>query len=392
MIPTRPVYKPNCPNFSSGPCKKPPDWTLDILQEALLGRSHRSQSGKERLSTLIQTTKEVLEIPDDYRVGIVPASDTGAVEMAMWSLFGSRPVELIAWEAFGLDWKTDVLEQLEIPSNKHIADFGQMPDLSRVNFDNDVVFTWNGTTSGVCVPNGDFIPESRVGLTLCDATSAVFAMDLPWKKLDVTTFSWQKVMGGEAGHGMIILSPRAVDRLESWQPKWPLPKIFRMTKDGKLIEGIFEGATINTPSMLCVEDFLYSLSWGKSQGGLRGLVAKTKANAEVIERFVAENDWLDYLPSSPEIRSTTSVCLKFTHRLLNADNMTNFSKRVVARLENEEVAFDIKNYKKAPPGLRIWCGATVEKEDLELLMPWLKWAFEIELGVLEQGQLAGMNS
>ena len=279
MIPTRPVYKPNCPDFSSGPCKKPPDWTLDILQEALLGRSHRSQSGKERLSTLIQTTKEVLEIPDDYRVGIVPASDTGAVEMAMWSLFGSRPVELIAWEAFGLDWKTDVLEQLEIPSNNHIADFGQMPDLSGVNFDNDVVFTWNGTTSGVCVPNGDFIPESRDGLTLCDATSAVFAMDLPWKKLDVTTFSWQKVMGGEAGHGMIILSPRAVDRLESWQPKWPLPKIFRMTKDGKLIEGIFEGATINTPSMLCVEDFLYSLSWGKSQGGLRGLVAKTKANA-----------------------------------------------------------------------------------------------------------------
>ena len=385
MIPTRPVYKPNCPNFSSGPCKKPPDWNLDILQEALLGRSHRSQSGKKRLSTLIQTTKEVLEIPDDYRVGIVPASDTGAVEMAMWSLFGSRPVELIAWEAFGLDWKTDVLEQLEIPSNNHIADFGQMPDLSRVNFDNDVVFTWNGTTSGVCVPNGDFIPESRDGLTLCDATSAVFAMDLPWKKLDVTTFSWQKVMGGEAGHGMIILSPRAVDRLESWQPKWPLPKIFRMTKDGKLIEGIFEGATINTPSMLCVEDFLYSLSWGKSQGGLRGLVAKTKANAEVIERFVVENDWLDYLPSSPEIRSTTSVCLKFTHHLLNTDNMTNFSKRVAARLENEEVAFDIKNYKKAPPGLRIWCGATVEKEDLELLMPWLKWAFETEIGLLKQG-------
>ncbi len=385
MIPTRPVYKPSCPNFSSGPCKKPPDWTLDILQKALLGRSHRSQLGKERLSTLIQTTKEVLEIPDDYRVGIVPASDTGAVEMAMWSLFGSRPVELIAWEAFGLDWKTDVLEQLEIPSNKHIADFGQMPDLSKVNFDNDVVFTWNGTTSGVCVPNGDFIPESRGGLTLCDATSAVFAMDLPWKKLDVTTFSWQKVMGGEAGHGMIILSPRAVDRLESWQPEWPLPKIFRMTKDGKLIEGIFEGATINTPSMLCVEDFLYSLSWGKSQGGLRGLVAKTKANAEVIERFVAENDWLDYLPSSPEIRSTTSVCLKFTHHLLNTDNMTNFSKRVVARLENEEVAFDIKNYKKAPPGLRIWCGATVEKEDLELLVPWLKWAFETEIGLLEQG-------
>ncbi|MCY4101552.1 MAG: phosphoserine transaminase [Rhodobacteraceae bacterium] len=384
MIPTRPVYKPNCPNFSSGPCKKPPDWTLDILQEALLGRSHRSQSGKERLSTLIQTTKEVLEIPDEYRVGIVPASDTGAVEMAMWSLFGSRPVELIAWEAFGLDWKTDVLEQLEIPSNKHIADFGQMPDLFRVNFDNDVVFTWNGTTSGVCVPNGDFIPESRGGLILCDATSAVFAMDLPWNKLDVTTFSWQKVMGGEAGHGMIILSPRAVDRLESWQPKWPLPKIFRMTKDGKLIEGIFEGATINTPSMLCVEDFLYSLSWGKSQGGLRGLVARTKANAAVIERFVAENDWLDYLPSSPEIRSTTSVCLKFTHSLLNAGNMTNFSKRVVARLENEEVAFDIKNYKKAPPGLRIWCGATVEKEDLELLMPWIKWAFETEIGLLEQ--------
>ena len=316
-------------------------------------------------------------------MGIVPASDTGAMEMAMWSLLGSRPVELVAWEAFGRDWGTDVLEQLDITTNQHMVDFGELPDLDEINFENDVVFTWNGTTSGVCVPNGEFIPAMRGGLTICDATSAAFAMELPWHKLDVTTFSWQKVMGGEAGHGMIILSPHAVTRLETRQPKWPLPKIFRMTKDGKLIEGIFEGATINTPSLLCVEDFINSLFWAKSLGGLPALIGRTRDNAGVIEKFVAENDWIQYLPASPEYRSTTSVCLKFDHPRLTSSNMAPFAKNITTILEDEGVAFDIKNYKKAPPGLRIWCGATVDKEDIELLMPWIKWAFETEMISLE---------
>ena len=376
MKPNKPLYKPKCPNFSSGPCKKPPEWSLQVLKDTPLGRSHRSSLGKERLSRIINGVKEILDIPGNYKVGIVPASDTGAMEMAMWSLLGSRPVELVAWEAFGRDWDTDVLEQLAISTNQHMADFGELPDLAKINFENDVVFTWNGTTSGVCVPNGDFIPATRGGLAICDATSAAFAMELPWHKLDVTTFSWQKVMGGEAGHGMIILSPRAVNRLETWQPKWPLPKIFRMTKDGKLIEGIFEGATINTPSLLCVEDFLNSLSWARSIGGLPALIGKTKANAGVIEKFVAENDWIEYLPARPESRSTTSVCLKFNHPRLTPGNIAPFAKKIATILEEEGVAFDIKNYKKAPPGLRIWCGATVEKEDIELLMPWLKWAFD----------------
>lgn len=357
---------------------------MNVLKKAPLGRSHRSNIGKQKLFSLIQSVKEILEIPGDYKVGIVPASDTGAVEMAMWSLLGSRPVELVAWEAFGRDWCTDVLEQLEIPTNQHLAGFGYLPDLDKINFENDVVFTWNGTTSGVCVPNGNFIPENRGGLTICDATSAAFALDLPWTKLDVTTFSWQKVMGGEAGHGIIILSPKAVNRLETWNPPWPLPKIFRMTQNGKLIEGIFEGATINTPSLLCVEDFLYSLSWAKSLGGLPALMTRTRTNAGVIENFVEENNWIDYLPSSLEIRSPTSVCLKFNHPKLTKDNMASFAKKIAKILENEGVALDIKNYKKAPPGLRIWCGATVEKEDLELLMPWIKWAFEKEITLLDQ--------
>lgn len=347
-----------------------------------MGRSHRSKIAKQRLFQVIQSVKEILEIPDDYRVGIVPASDTGAVEMALWSLLGSRPVELLAWEAFGKDWYTDVLEQLNLPTNQHLTEYGDLPDLVKVNFDNDVVFTWNGTSSGVRIPNGDVIPTNRGGLTICDATSAAFAMELPWDKLDVTTFSWQKVMGGEAGHGIIILSPRAIQRLETWQPQWPLPKIFRMTKDGKLIEGIFEGATINTPSLLCVEDFLYSLSWARSIGGLPQLIARNKANAKVVDEFVRAHDWLEYLPSRPDIRSTTSVCLKFKHHRLTPTNMARFAQKVALSLEEEGVAFDIKNYIKAPPGLRIWCGSTVEKEDLELLMPWIKWAFEKEIALI----------
>lgn len=347
-----------------------------------MGRSHRSKIAKQRLFQVIQSVKEILEIPDDYRVGIVPASDTGAVEMALWSLLGSRPVELLAWEAFGKDWYTDVLEQLNLPTNQHLTEYGDLPDLVKVNFDNDVVFTWNGTSSGVRIPNGDVIPTNRGGLTICDATSAAFAMELPWDKLDVTTFSWQKVMGGEAGHGIIILSPRAIQRLETWQPQWPLPKIFRMTKDGKLIEGIFEGATINTPSLLCVEDFLYSLSWARSIGGLQQLIARNKANAKVVDEFVRVHDWLEYLPSRPDIRSTTGVCLKFKHHRLTPTNMARFAQKVALSLEEEGVAFDIKNYIKAPPGLRIWCGSTVEKEDLELLMPWIKWAFEKEIALI----------
>jgi len=375
--PATPAARPANPRFSSGPCAKPPTFTLDALSDAALGRSHRAAIGKKKLLAAIEGTREVLGIPADYRIAIVPASDTGAVEMAMWSLLGPRPVEMLAWESFGAGWVSDALKQLKLDARVHEAPYGKLPDLSEVDCDNDVVFTWNGTTSGVRVPNGSWIPAKRAGLTICDATSAAFAQRLPWDKLDATTFSWQKVLGGEAAHGMLILSPRAVERLESYSPPWPMPKIFRLTKGGKLIEGIFKGETINTPSMLAVEDYLFALDWARSVGGLEGLRARANANLAVIQRFVAANRWIGFLAEEPETRSNTSVCLRFTDPRI-ADGAA-FAKAVAKRLEAEGVAFDIGAYRDAPPGLRIWCGATVETADVEALMPWLAWAFEAEI-------------
>lgn len=372
-----PATRPANPRFSSGPCAKPPTFTLESLSGAPLGRSHRAAVGKAKLREAIETTREVLGIPADYRIGIVPASDTGAFEMAMWSLLGGRPVEMAAWESFGAGWVTDAVKQLKLDARVHTADYGRIVDMAALDYDRDVCFTWNGTTSGVRVPSGDVIPADRGGLTLCDATSAAFAMDLPWDKLDATTFSWQKVLGGEAAHGMLILSPRAVERLESYTPPWPLPKIFRLTKGGKLIEGIFEGATINTPSMLCVEDYLQALAWAQSVGGLPGLIARAEANAAAVDRFVAANAWIDHLAEDPATRSTTSVCLKFTDPRI-ADGAA-FAKAVARRLEGEGVAYDIGAYRDAPPGLRIWCGSTVETSDVEALLPWIAWAFEAEI-------------
>ena len=377
-----PATRPANPRFSSGPCAKPPTFTLDALSDAALGRSHRAAIGKAKLKAAIETTREVLGVPDGYRIGIVPASDTGAVEMAMWNLLGQRPVEMLAWESFGAGWVTDVVKQLKLDATVHEAPYGQIVDFTEVDFDKDVVFTWNGTTSGVRVPSGAAIPANRAGLTICDATSAAFAMELPWDKLDVVTFSWQKVLGGEAAHGMLILSPRAVARLESYTPPWPLPKIFRLTKGGKLIEGVFEGATINTPSMLAVEDYLVALDWAKSVGGLPGLIARAEANTAVIDRFVATNDWIANLAEDPATRSTTSVCLRFTDPSI-IDGAA-FAKAVAKRLEAEGVAYDIGAYRDAPPGLRIWCGGTVETADLEALMPWITWAFEAEIGAQSQ--------
>jgi phosphoserine aminotransferase len=381
-----PDIRPNNPQFSSGPCTKPPTWTVDVLSDAALGRSHRAAIGKGKLQAAIETTRGVLNIPDDYKVGIVPASDTGAVEMALWSLLGARGVDMLSWESFGAGWVADVVKQLKLQDvNHHHADYGQLPDLAAVNFDNDVVFTWNGTTSGVCVSNGDFIPANRAGLTICDATSAVFAQDLAWDKLDVTTFSWQKVLGGEAAHGMLVLSPRAVERLENYTPSWPLPKIFRLTKGGKLIEGIFKGATINTPSMLAVEDYLFALEWAKSQGGKDGLIAKADANMGVLVDFVTANDWIDFLAEDPSTRSNTSVCLKIIDPrvvVLNVDAQAAFAKGISKLLEQEAVAYDISSYRDAPAGLRIWTGGTVEQADLEALTPWLNWAFESQLATL----------
>ncbi|WP_185983309.1 phosphoserine transaminase [Aureimonas mangrovi] len=383
---TQPALRPADPRFSSGPCAKRPGWTLDALSDAPLGRSHRAKVGKSKLLQAIEETREVLRVPADYRIGIVPASDTGAVEMAMWSLLGARGVDMLAWESFGAGWVTDAVKQLGLKDARVLeAGYGEIVDLADVNFDNDVVFTWNGTTSGVRVPNGDAIPANRQGLTICDATSAAFAQDLPFDKLDVVTFSWQKVLGGEAAHGMIILSPRAVERLESYKPAWPLPKIFRMTKGGKLIEGIFKGETINTPSMLCVEDYLDALQWAKSIGGLDGLKKRADDNLAVIERFVAENDWIGFLAKTEETRSNTSVCLTFTDpaiTALSADDQAAFAKGVSSALEKEGVALDIGAYRDAPPGLRIWAGATVEKGDLEALMPWLAYAYEVQKGTL----------
>ncbi len=377
--PLQPDLRPANPHFSSGPCTKRPGWTVDRLRDAPLGRSHRSAIGKERLARAIDWTREVLQVPDSHRIGIVPASDTGAVEMALWSLLGARGVDMLAWESFGAGWVTDVVKQLKLQDVRVLdAPYGQLPDLGRIDFSRDVVFTWNGTTSGVRVPDASFIPPDREGLTICDATSAAFAQRLDFERLDVTTFSWQKVLGGEGAHGMLILGPRAVERLESWTPPWPLPKIFRLTKGGRLIEGIFRGETINTPSMLCVEDYLDALQWAKSIGGLDGLVARADANAAVVDRFVAGSAWLEHLARDPATRSNTSVCLAFSDpavAALDASAQAGFARRLVSLLEAEAVANDIGAYRDAPPGLRIWCGATVETSDLEALMPWLDWAW-----------------
>ena len=380
MAMTKPGARPANPRFSSGPCAKPPVFSLDKLSDAALGRSHRAAVGKAKLKAAIEETRELLGVPADYRIGIVPASDTGAVEMALWSLLGARKATMLAWESFGSGWVTDVVKQLKLDADVKTADYGEIVDFSEVDFDTDVVFTWNGTTSGVRLPNGDAIPADRTGLTICDATSAAFAMDLPWDKLDVTTFSWQKVLGGEAAHGMLILSPRAVERLESYTPAWPLPKIFRLTKGGKLIEGIFSGATINTPSMLAVEDYLQALDWARTVGGLKGLIARADANAAAVWEFCATRDWIDNLAVDPATRSTTSVCLKFTDARIQ--DGAAFAKAVAKRLEDEGVALDIGAYRDAPAGLRIWCGSTVETSDLESLLPWLDWAFAAEIEAL----------
>jgi len=377
MANNAPASRPANPRFSSGPCAKIPTFELSKLSDAALGRSHRAAIGKEKLKAAIEETRDILGIPADYKIGIVPASDTGAVEMAMWSMLGARKATMIAWESFGSGWVTDVVKQLKIDAEVKEAGYGEIVDFATVDFNTDVVFTWNGTTSGVRVPNGDAIPADRDGLTICDATSAAFAQDLPWDKLDVTTFSWQKVMGGEAAHGMLILSPRAVERLETYTPAWPMPKIFRMTKGGKLNEGIFKGETINTPSMLAVEDYLVALDWARSVGGLKGLMDRATANAKVIWDFCDQKDWIANLAVDPATRSNTSVCLKFTDDRIK--DGASFAKAVAKRLEAEGVALDIGAYRDAPAGLRIWCGATVETSDVEALMPWLEYAFEAEI-------------
>ncbi|MDS9947772.1 MAG: phosphoserine transaminase, partial [Planktomarina sp.] len=377
MATTRPASRPENPRFSSGPCAKPPTWKNSSLENAWLGRSHRAAGGKEKLANAISQTRRVLNIPIDYKIGIVPASDTGAFEMAMWSMLGERPAQMVAWESFGAGWVSDVVKQLKIEASEHIARYGEIFDMSELNFDKDVCFTWNGTTSGVCLASGDAIPADRSGLTLCDATSAAFAVDLPWDKLDVTTFSWQKVLGGEAAHGVLILSPRAVARLESYPPSWPLPKIFRLTKGGKLIDGIFTGATINTPSMLCVEDYLFALDWAESVGGLKGLIARAQANAQAVWDFCATRDWIDNLAVDSTTRSVTSVCLKFTDPRIK--DPIAFAKSVANRLDIEQAALDVGAYRDAPAGLRIWCGATVETADVEAMLPWLEWAYQTEL-------------
>jgi phosphoserine aminotransferase len=374
-----PSVRPSVPHFSSGPCAKRPGWSPQSLKDAFLGRSHRSKPGKAKLKRAIDLTREVLDVPADYRIGIVPASDTGAVEMALWSLLGPRPVTLLAWESFGEGWVNDVVKELKLKDVTTLkAGYGALPDLGKVDPASDIVFTWNGTTSGVRVPNADWIAADRSGLTICDATSAAFAQPLEWGKLDVVTFSWQKALGGEAAHGMLILSPRAVARLESYTPPWPLPKIFRMAKGGKLIEGIFQGETINTPSMLCVEDYLDALEWAKAAGGLAALRARADGNARVISDWVSRAKWIDFLAGDPAIRSNTSVCLKVVDPAvtrLAPDAQAAFIKSIAAALDKEGVAFDIDAYRDAPPGLRIWCGSTVERADVEALTLWLDWAY-----------------
>ena len=376
---TKPNTAPVRPEFSSGPCAKRPGWTQDALKNASLGRSHRSKPGKSKLKYAIEKTRDVLRVPDSHIIGIVPGSDTGAVEMALWSLLGARGVDMLAWESFGAGWVTDVAKQLKLDDvNIYTSDYGFLPDLSKVDCDRDVVFTWNGTTSGVKVPNADWIADDRAGLTICDATSAAFAMDLPFEKLDVVTYSWQKVLGGEGAHGVIILSKRAVERLETYTPTWPMPKIFRLTKGGKLISGIFEGETINTPSMLCVEDYIDALEWADSIGGLEGLIRKSESNLKVIEDWVASSSWAGFLAAEQQTRSNTSVCIKVIDPWMNdlsVEDQAAVPKKLASLLDAEGVAFDIGGYRDAPPGLRIWAGATVNSSDLEALMPWLDWAY-----------------
>ncbi len=387
MTATKPGNRPANPNFSSGPCAKRPNWSLDVLKDAPLGRSHRAKIGKSKLKLAIDLTREVLQVPADYRIGIVPASDTGAVEMAMWSLLGARGVDMVAWESFGEGWVTDVVKQLKLRDVRAIiAPYGELPDLGSINFANDVVFTWNGTTSGVRVPDANFIPADRQGLTICDATSAAFAQSLDFAKLDVVTFSWQKVLGGEGAHGVIILSPRAVERLETYKPAWPLPKIFRLTSGGRLIEGIFSGETINTPSMLCVEDYIDALQWAQSVGGLKGLIGRADANAAALNGFVDQSKWLANLAKLPATRSNTSVCLVINDPdilVLDKDAQADFAKAIAAQMEKEGVAFDIGSYRDAPAGLRIWCGATVETADIKALTGWLDFAFETQKAALK---------
>jgi phosphoserine aminotransferase len=374
----KPSVRPARPFFSSGPCAKPPGWAPEHLALGSLGRSHRSKLGKARLVHAIELTRRVLRVPDSHRIGIVPASDTGAVEMALWSMLGARPVTLLAWESFGEGWVTDVVKQLKLDATVIKAPYGELPDLAQVDPSTDVVFTWNGTTSGVRVPNGDWIPADRDGLTFADATSGAFAQRIDWDKVDVGTFSWQKALGGEGGHGVLVLGPRAVERLESYTPAWPLPKIFRMTKGGKLIEGIFKGETINTPSMLCVEDYIFALEWAVGLGGLSALIGRADANAAALDAWVQSTPWIEHLAADPATRSNTSVCLKFADGALpgaDAEAQAALVKKIASLLEAEGAAYDIAAYRDAPPGLRIWCGATVETADLEALFPWLDWAF-----------------
>jgi phosphoserine aminotransferase len=379
MTAAKPALRPDVPHFSSGPCAKRPGWNAQHLKDAALGRSHRAKIGKAKLKLTIDLTREVLEVPAGYKIGIVPASDTGAVEMALWSLLGARPVTTIAWESFGEGWVSDIVKELKLKDVTRLhAGYGEIPDLSKADPASDIVFTWNGTTSGVRVPHADWISATREGLTICDATSAAFAQKLDWAKLDVVTFSWQKALGGEAGHGMLVLGPRAVARLESYTPAWPLPKIFRMTKGGKLNEGIFEGETINTPSMLCVEDYLDALHWAKSVGGLNGLISRADANTRVLADWKARTPWIDFLAGDPAIRSNTSVCLKVvdpTITSLTPDAQADFAKKLVALVEKEGAGYDFAHYRDAPAGLRIWCGATVEAKDVALLTQWIDWAF-----------------
>jgi len=386
MTATIPAVRPACANFSCGPCTKHPGWQIQNLQGPTLGRSHRAKVGKGRLKFAIDLTREVLQIPPDHRIAIVPGSDTGAVELALWSLLGQRGVDVVAWESFSEGWVIDVVEHLPIKDARaQVADYGEIVDLASLDFDNDVIFAWNGTTSGVRVPNADFIPADRKGLTICDATSAAFAQRLDWSKLDVVTFSWQKVLGGEAAHGMLILGPRAVERLTSYTPPWPLPKLFRLTQGGKLIESIFEGETINTPSMLCVEDYIDALNWGKSIGGLDALVARADANTKALSDWVTRTPWIDFLAKDPAVRSNTSICLKIVDPLIVAHGLkaeADFAKSIVSLLEKEKIAYDIGAYRDAPPGLRIWCGATVETSDVEALTLWLDYAFQKVKGEL----------
>ena len=375
----KPTTKPNNPNFSSGPCAKRPGWNIQNLKTDSLGRSHRAKLPKQRLLEVITLTKEILQLPKDYRVGILPASDTGAIEAAMWSLLGKTGVEVLAWENFGNDWVKDIKDQLK-PENLtiHKADYGNITDFNNLNFDNDIVFNWNGTTSGVCVPNADWIPQDRKGLTICDATSAVFAMDMDWSKLDVVTWSWQKVLGGEAAHGMIAMSPKAIERLSEYQPSWPIPKIFRLANNKKVIEGIFKGETINTPSMLCVEDAIDALQWIQSIGGYAGSIKKSKSNLEVIKKWVASHDWIDFLANDPNTLSSTSICLKITEDWfvqLSEEDQQAKVKEINSLLEKEGVAYDINAYRTAPAGFRIWGGATVEASDIETLLPWIEWGY-----------------